>query len=117
GGKNSKRSIQQVLSRVKELEISGVFFTNTVNEIFYMQNPNLRGRKLTEKPEDAALREQWSNIANQLLNNLEKANLSQTARRKIGNYSQQDSQRWEQLAKAGKLGKYKSFQDLRTDTY
>ncbi|MFM6370490.1 MAG: protein kinase domain-containing protein, partial [Dolichospermum sp.] len=63
GGKNSKRSIQQVLIRVQELEISGVFFTNTVNEIFYMQNPNLRGRKLTEKPEDAALREQWSNIA------------------------------------------------------
>lgn len=117
GGKNSNRSIQQVLSRVKELEISGVFFTNTVNEIFYMQNPNLRGRKLTEKPEDAALREQWNNIANQLLNNLEKANLSQTARRKIGSYSQQDSQRWEQLAKAGKLGKYKSFPDLRTDTY
>jgi len=117
GGKNSKRSMQEVLSRLKELEISGVFFANTVNEIFYMQNPNLRGRKLTEKPEDAALREQWNNIANQLLNNLEKANLSQTARRKIGNYSQQDSQRWEQLAKAGKLGKYKSFRDLRTDTY
>ncbi|MTJ07686.1 serine/threonine-protein kinase [Anabaena sp. UHCC 0204] len=117
GGNNSKRSIQQVFSRVQQLEISSVVFTNTVNEIFYAGKPELNRRKLTEKPEDAALREQWHNTADQLLNNIEKANLSETARRKIGSYSQQDSRRWDQLAKAGRLGKYESFQDLRTDTY
>jgi serine/threonine protein kinase len=117
GGNNSNRTIQQVLNRVQQLEISPVFFTNTVNELFYAQKPDLNKRKLTEKPEDAALREEWNHVANRLLNNIEKANLSETARKKIGSYSQQDSQRWNQLAKAGKLGKYQSFQDLRTDTY
>jgi serine/threonine protein kinase len=116
-GNNGQRSIQQVFNRVQQLEISPVFFTNTVNEIFYSQKPELNKRKLTDKPEDAALREQWNNVANQLLNNLEKANLTATARKKIGSYSQQDSQRWDQLAKAGRLGKYESFQDLRADTY
>jgi serine/threonine-protein kinase len=116
-GNNGKRSIQQVFSRVQQLEISSVFFTNTVNEVFYAEKPELNRRKLTEKSEDAALRERWNHVADQLLNNLEKANLSKTAKKKIGSYSQQDSQRWDQLAKAGKLGNYKSFQDLRADTY
>jgi len=116
-GNNGKRTIQQVFSRVQQLEISSVFFTNTVNEVFYAQKPELNRRKLTEKSEDAALREQWTQVADQLLNNLEKANLSETAKKKIGSYSQQDSHRWDQLAKAGKLGNYKSFQDLRADTY
>ncbi|MFM6184448.1 MAG: protein kinase domain-containing protein [Dolichospermum sp.] len=114
---SNKRSVEQVFTRVKELEISTGFFTKTVNEIFYNQRPELKQRQLTQKPEDAALREQWNQTADQLLTNLEKANLSQTARKKIGSYGQQDSQRWTQLAKVGRLGKYKSFQDLRTDTY
>jgi serine/threonine-protein kinase len=113
----TNRTIQQVFSRLQQLEIAPVFFTNTVNEVFYAENPELNNRKLTQNPEDAALRSQWNGIANKLLNNLEKANLTEPARKKIGSYSQQDSQRWEQLAKAGKLGNYKSFQDLRADTY
>jgi serine/threonine-protein kinase len=117
GNKNNNRSIQQVFSRVQQLGISSVFFTNTVNEIFYAQKPELNKRQLTDKPEDTALREQWNHLADQLLNSLEKVNLSTIAKKKIGSYSQQDSQRWEQLAKTGKLGKYKSFQDLRADTY
>jgi serine/threonine-protein kinase len=116
-GNNGKRSIQQISSRLQKLEISANFFNNTVNEVFYTQKPELNKRQLTEKSADAALREQWNHVADQLLNNIEKANLSETARKKIGSYSQQDSQRWEQLAKAGRLGKYKSFQDLRADTY
>ncbi|MBK1987224.1 serine/threonine protein kinase [Sphaerospermopsis aphanizomenoides BCCUSP55] len=117
GVTSSKRSIQEVFSRLQELEISSVFFTRTVNEIFYTQKPDLRGRELTDNPEDRSLREQWNNIADELLKKIEQANLSATARRKIGTYSQQDSQRWDRLAKAGRLGKYRSFQDLRTDTY
>ncbi|TAF07829.1 MAG: serine/threonine protein kinase [Nostocales cyanobacterium] len=113
----SNRSIQAVFSRVQELEISRVVFTNTVNEIFYTQRPNLQGRVLTDKPEDRLLREQWNSTADELLRKIEQANLSQAARRKIGNFSQQDSQRWDRLAKAGRLGKYRSFEDLRQETY
>lgn len=114
---NSKRTIKQVFDRLTELEISNVVFTNTVNEIFYSQRPELQGRELTNKPEDAALSAEWNSIADNLLSKLEKANLSQNARKKIGNYSTEDADNWDRLAKQGKLGKYKSFSDLRLDTY
>ncbi|MEA5552506.1 serine/threonine-protein kinase [Anabaena cylindrica UHCC 0172] len=114
---SNNRSIQEVFSRLKELEISPVVFTKAVDERFYTLRPGLRGRGLTDKPEDRVLREQWQSTADELLKKIEQANLSQTARRKIGSYSQQDSQRWDRLAKAGRLGKYRSFQDLREETY
>ncbi|MBD2293303.1 serine/threonine protein kinase [Anabaena sphaerica FACHB-251] len=117
GVANSNRSIQEVFSRLQELEISPVVFTRIVDERFYTLRTGLQRRVLTDKPEDRVLREQWNSTADELLKNIERANLSQTARRKIGSYSQQDSQRWDQLAKAGRLGKYKSFQDLREETY
>ncbi|MEA5576841.1 serine/threonine-protein kinase [Anabaena sp. UHCC 0451] len=116
-GGQGNSSIQQVFNRLKELEISQVVFTKTVDERFYTLRPGLGGRVLTDKPEDRVLREQWNSTANELLKKIEQANLSQSARKKIGNYSQQDSQRWDKLAKAGKLGKYRSFQDLRQETY
>ncbi|MBD2139265.1 serine/threonine protein kinase [Anabaena sp. FACHB-1237] len=115
--KNSQRTIEQVFDRLTELEISNVVFTNTVNEIFYSQRPELNGRELTNKQEDAALITEWKSIADNLLSKLEQANLSQSARKKIGNYSKQDADNWDRLAKQGKLGKYESFSDLRLDTY
>jgi serine/threonine protein kinase len=114
---NGKRSIQQVFNRVQQLGISGTFFTKTVDEIFYGQRPELNKRILTDNSADRALIQEWNNVADQLLNSLERANLSQTARQKLGRYSQQDSQRWDQLAKTGRLDKYESFQELRADTY
>jgi serine/threonine-protein kinase len=117
GVKRGKLSIQEVFDRLQQLEIPSVLFTRTVNETFYTAEPDLQGRKLSDKPEDIVLREQWNGIPDELLKKIEQANLSETARRKIGSYSQQDSQRWDQLAKARRLGKYTSFQDLRSDTY
>lgn len=114
---NNNRSIEEVFSRLQELEISQVVFTKTVDERFYSIRPGLNGRELTDQPQDQALRQAWHSTANDLLNKIEQANLSQTARRKIGSFSQRDSLRWDRLAKAGKLGKYRSFQDLRVQTY
>jgi serine/threonine protein kinase len=116
-GKDGKRDIEAVFNRLEQLEISSKFFTSTVNEIFYSRKPELKGRSLTASAEDAPLREEWNSIANDLLNKLEAAKLSETARRKIGSYTQKDYERWGQLAREGKLGKYKSLADLRLDTY
>jgi serine/threonine-protein kinase len=115
GKKN--RSIEEVFNRVKELEISQAVFIKTVDERFYGIRPGLGGRVLTDKQEDRVLREQWNSTADELLKKIEQANLSQTARRKIGSYSVEDSQRWDSLAKAGRLGKYSSFRELREETY
>ncbi|MFM2063279.1 MAG: hypothetical protein RLZZ507_2949 [Cyanobacteriota bacterium] len=116
-GVGSNRSIQQVFSKLQELEISSVVFTKTVDERFYTLRPGLRGRVLTDKPEDRVLREHWNSTADELLKKIEQANLSQSARKKIGSYSQEDANRWDRLAKAGKLGKYRSFRELREETY
>lgn len=114
---NKNRSVEEVFNRVQELEISQAVFTKTVDERFYAIRPGLRGRVLTDKPEDRVLREQWNSTADELLKKIEQANLSQIARRKIGSYSIEDSQRWDRLAQGGRLGKYRSFQELREETY
>lgn len=117
GSANSNSSIQQVFTRLQELEISQAVFIKTVDERFYTLRPGLSGRVLTDKPEDQVLREQWNSAADEMLKNIERANLSQTARRKIGSFTQEDGQRWDRLARAGRLGKYRSFQELREETY
>jgi serine/threonine protein kinase len=115
--KTSKRDIQQVFARLQQLNISSGFFTKTVNERFYTQRPNLQGRSLTSNPEDAALREEWNSIADDLLNKIEQAQLSTSARRKLSSYTQADYQRWRQLAQSGRLGKYQSMDEFKADVY
>lgn len=115
--KNGKRDIQKIFSRRQQLEIPSGFFTKMVDEIFYTQKPQLKGRSISTKPEDAALRDEWYGIADDLLDKIERANLSVSARRKLGSYTRQDYETWGELAQSGKLGKYKSIEQLRTDTY
>ncbi|MBH8561600.1 serine/threonine protein kinase [Nostoc sp. CENA67] len=106
----------QIISRRQQLEIPEVFFTRFVDSLFYTKNPELRGRSLTSKSEDAALRNEWSSIASDLLNKLEQANLSTAARQKLGSYSQKDYENWRQQARAGQLGNY-TISQLNKDTY
>ncbi|MBD2569828.1 serine/threonine-protein kinase [Anabaena lutea] len=115
--KNGKRNINEVFSRLKQLEISSSFFTKTVNEIFYTRKPELKGRSLSGDPQDAGLRDEWNSIADDLLKNIEKANLSESARRKLGSYTKKDYDQWGQLAREGKLKKYKSLDELKAETY
>jgi serine/threonine-protein kinase len=114
---SQNRTPEEIFQRVKELEISESVFIQAVDERFYTIRPGMRGRKLTDTPEDQPLREQWNSTADEMLKNIEKANLSQNARRKIGAFTQQDAENWDRLARTGRLGKYRSFQELRTETY
>ncbi|MCZ2207840.1 serine/threonine-protein kinase [Cylindrospermopsis raciborskii] len=113
----SQRSIENVFTRLQQLEISRRFFIKTVDEIFYTSRPELKNRSLRDTAGDRALRKEWNNKADELLWKIEQANLSQSARKKMGSYSQQDLQRWNRLAKAGKLGKYRSLEEVRKETY
>jgi serine/threonine protein kinase len=96
----------QILSRQQQLEIPNVFFNATVNDIFYTKNPEARGRSLTSSEEDKALRQEWFSIGEDLLNKIERANLSTAVRRKLGNYSAKDYDEWRRQAQAGQLGDY-----------
>ncbi len=105
----------QILSRRQQLEIPNVFFNSTVNELFYTKNPDAQGRILTGSQEDTALRNEWFDIAEELLNKIEQANLSTTTRRKLGSYSARDYDTWRQQAQAGQLGDY-TIAQLNKDT-
>jgi serine/threonine-protein kinase len=96
----------QILSRRNDLEIPEAFFNEVVNELFYAQHPEVRGRNLTLSSEDAALREAWQNTAEDLLDKLEQAQLSEAARRKLGSYVQQNYETWKRQAQRGELGGY-----------
>ncbi|MFN6485318.1 MULTISPECIES: serine/threonine-protein kinase [unclassified Nostoc] len=112
-GKNS--DLQKIISRRQELEITEGFFIRTVDDLFYTKKPELKGRSLTSKPEDAGLRDEWSGIADDLLDKLEQANLSTAARRKLGKYTAQDYETWRRLARSGQFGNY-TIDRLTKDT-
>lgn len=105
----------QIISRRQQLEIPQIFFIQIVDKIFYTKNPGAKGRTLTGNSEDTALRNEWYAIADDLLNNLERANLSSPARRNLGNYSARDYEKWRRQAQAGQLGNY-TIDQLNTDT-
>ncbi|MEH2082837.1 MAG: serine/threonine-protein kinase [Nostoc sp.] len=112
-GKNG--NLQKIISRRQELEITEGFFIRTVDDLFYTKKPELKGRSLTSKPEDAGLRNEWSGIANDLLDKLDQANLSTVARQKLGNYSQKDYDTWRRQARSGQFGNY-TIDQLTKDT-
>ncbi len=110
-----ERRISLLLNRRQKLEIPEPFFNRTANEIFYTKYPQVRGRSLTSKPEDAALRQDWFVMAEDLLNKLEQAKLSKEVRRELGNYSAKDYENWRRQATSGKLGNY-TIEKLNQET-
>ncbi|MEH2287566.1 serine/threonine-protein kinase [Nostoc sp.] len=112
-GKNS--NLQKIINRRQELEITEGFFIRTVDDLFYTNKPELKGRSLTSKPEDTGLRDEWSGIADDLLDKLEQANLSTAARQKLGNYTQKDYDTWRRQARTGQFGDY-TIDQLTKDT-
>lgn len=72
---SSKNRTDKLLSRRKALGISEAVFNAQVNKRFYAKHPELRGRSLTAGSEDAALRQEWYEVASDLLDKLEKERL------------------------------------------
>ncbi|NEP14210.1 MAG: serine/threonine protein kinase [Symploca sp. SIO2C1] len=62
---------RKIVQRVKALNQDEGIFYQQVNELFYAQHPEIQGRSLTNKPEDAKLREDWYQVAEELLEELE----------------------------------------------
>lgn len=63
---------EKIGSRRKNLNIDRDVFYQKVDELFYNKYPELKGRTLTEKPEDAEIRQKWYRVAEDLLDKLEK---------------------------------------------
>lgn len=112
---NENNRINQILKHRQQLDIPDGFFNLAVNDIFYTKHPEAKGRSLTGKSDDTALRKEWFNTAEEFLNKLEEANLSPASRRRLGNYSVSNYNTWRQKAQAGKLGNY-TINQLNKDT-
>jgi serine/threonine-protein kinase len=80
--------------RRSQLGVSEDFYVRWVNDVFWTENPSQRGRALSNDAKDESLRSQRDKIATQLLDQLEQANLSREARRRLGRYDATDRQRW-----------------------
>ncbi|WP_254565846.1 protein kinase [Oscillatoria sp. HE19RPO] len=77
--------------RREELGIAYQFYVNLVNETFYERYPSQRGIVLSYDPEDEIWRSRWDELASELLDYL--ATLSDQARRGLGTYDYQQSDR------------------------
>jgi serine/threonine protein kinase len=63
---------EKIGKRRKNLNIEQDIFYHQVDELFYNKYPELQGRTLTEKPEDAEIRRKWCEVAEDFLDKLEK---------------------------------------------
>ncbi|MBE9097069.1 serine/threonine-protein kinase [Tychonema sp. LEGE 07203] len=63
---------ENIGKRRKNLNIEPDIFYNKVDELFYNKYPELQGRTLTDKPEDAPIRRKWYEVAEKFLDRLEK---------------------------------------------
>ncbi|MBD1860934.1 MULTISPECIES: serine/threonine-protein kinase [Trichocoleus] len=78
--------------RRRNLGVDYQFFVRLVNQVFYAQHSELQNRQLSAGAEDADLRAQWDQTANQLLDQLE--TISSEARSEMGKYDRNDRDRW-----------------------
>jgi serine/threonine-protein kinase len=76
---------EKLSDRRQQLGIDFNFYVNLVNQVFWEKNPSLRGRKLSDNPEDDSLRAEWDKTAAELLDKL--APLSKNARQQLGSYT------------------------------
>ncbi|MCC5639081.1 serine/threonine protein kinase [Nostoc sp. CHAB 5844] len=87
-----KQRKEKLSDRRQQLNIDQNFYVNLVNQIFWQRNPSLKGRTLSDEPEDESLRAAWDRTADEVLDKL--SILSTKARRQLGNYTANDRDRW-----------------------
>ncbi|MBD2356767.1 protein kinase [Tolypothrix sp. FACHB-123] len=78
--------------RRQQLGIANDFYVRLVNQLFWEKNPSLKGRTLSDRPEDASLRAEWDKLASEVLTKL--APLSNKARQQLGTYTSAERDRW-----------------------
>ena len=112
---SSETRTKTLFSRRQALAVKQTFFNALVDDSFYMKHPELRRRSLENQPNDAKLRQEWYQIAQELLDKLEQAELSKVARSQLGSYSQSDYDAWKGKVNRGRISKYK-IEQLKKQT-
>ena len=77
----------------QQLGISNRFYIALVNQAFWEEYPQERGRSLSVTAEDAQLRAEWDRTAAELLEQLQ--TFSPESRQQLGNYTAKSRERWQ----------------------
>lgn len=83
---------ERLKTRRQQLGIDFNFYVNLVNQVFWDKNPSLRGRSLTDSPEDESSRAKWDETAAEVLEKL--SPLSSESRSKLGTFTAAERDRW-----------------------
>jgi serine/threonine protein kinase, bacterial len=83
---------ERLKNRRQQLGIDFNFYVNVVNQVFWDKNPPLKGRSLSDAPEDTALRTKWDETAASVLEKL--SPLSSDSRSKLGTFTAAERDRW-----------------------
>ncbi|HLO49581.1 MAG TPA: serine/threonine-protein kinase [Kamptonema sp.] len=78
--------------RLQNLSIDGNFFVSFVDESFYAKYPELEGKPLRKDAADREWRDRWYQMADKLLNKLER--ISDESRKRLGSYDTSDINTW-----------------------
>lgn len=84
---------EALYQRAQELSVNRDYLVDLTDQLFYGRHPERQGQPLTDAPEDAELRGEWTAIANTMLTVMEE-NLSTSAREQLGRYNPADLNRW-----------------------
>ncbi|MBD2569827.1 serine/threonine-protein kinase [Anabaena lutea] len=87
-----KQRKEKLSARRQQLSIDYNFYISLVNQVFREKNPNLKGRTLSNDPEDENLRAEWDKTAAQVLEKL--SAISSDSRRQLGTYTAAERDRW-----------------------
>ena len=80
-----KQRKQKLSDRREELDINYNFYVTITNDIFWAKYPSLKGRILSDSPEDEKLRAKWDQTAAEVLEQL--SELSSESRSQLGTYT------------------------------
>ncbi|MBE9251742.1 serine/threonine protein kinase [Dolichospermum sp. LEGE 00240] len=88
-----ERQRKQKLSILREeLDINYQFYVKLVNQLFREKYPNLKGRILSDNPEDENLRAEWDKTAAEVLEKL--TAITPDSRRQLGTYTGDERATW-----------------------
>ncbi|MDB9534244.1 serine/threonine protein kinase [Dolichospermum planctonicum CS-1226] len=80
-----KQRKQKLSDRREELDINYNFYVKITNDLFWAKYPSLKGRILSDSPEDEKLRAKWDQTAAEVLEQL--SELSSQSRSQLGTYT------------------------------
>ena len=83
---------QKLSDSREELDINYQFYVKLVNQLFREKYPNLKGRILSDNPEDENLRAEWDQTAAEVLEKL--SAITSDSRRQLGNYTGDERTTW-----------------------